>query len=170
MQSLGRDASPTWWHQGLQKVRFWKVSVTVWTWSHINNELTIWKSSAGLCSKNSTICCFSWYFHYLGFKTVHILNLTVHTANQKQLFGTSAHRDFEGTASRFHQEENTSEKHNFSQKFYLFPGIYFGMEMSSWSGEYIIGLFGHYFLTNLIVWISRCCIEASSKHQFCRIR
>lgn len=67
-------------------------------------------------------------------------------------------------------EENTSEKHNFSQKFYLFPGIYFGMEMSSWSGEYIIGLFGHYFLTNLIVWISRCCIEASSKHQFCRIR
>lgn len=49
----------------------------------------------------------------------------------KQLFGTSAHRDFEGTASRFHQEENTSEKHNFSQKFYLFPGTYFGMEMSS---------------------------------------
>ena len=169
MQSLGRDASPTWWHQGLQKVRFWKVSVTVWTWSHINNELTIWKSSAGLCSKNSIICCFSWYFHYLGFKTVHILILTVHTQTKNNFLGPVHTGTLKERLPGF-TEENTSEKHNFSQKFYLYPDIYFGMEMSSWSGEYIIGLFGHYFLTNLIVWISRCCIEASSKHQFCRIR
>ena len=88
--------------------------------------------------KNSTICFLSWYFHYLSFKTVHILILIVNTANQKQLFGTSARRDFEETASKFHQEENTSVKHNFSQKFYPLSWYLFwhGNEFLRWRIHY----------------------------------
>ena len=47
-----------------------------------------------LAKKNSPFCFVSWHFYCSNFRTIDISGLNVKTANKKQLFGTSNHRDF----------------------------------------------------------------------------